>query len=155
MSLQSHLSHFCRFAFRNVGFLRYWTVSQIPNFLLASPILYSSLRSIYDFAKPSPSGSQKEGSPLKTVRNDLVGYLGLHIALAYILITSSHTQIALRTMGSNPMFWWGLTQQAHEFRHGSKESVVKIRRFGRMWLVWVLVWTVWSLILWAGFYPPA
>lgn len=39
---------------RGVGFLRYFQLKQLPNFLLASPILSLAFCSIYHYAKARP-----------------------------------------------------------------------------------------------------
>lgn len=42
------------FCFRGVGFLRYFQIKQLPNFLLASPILSLALSSIISYARSRP-----------------------------------------------------------------------------------------------------
>lgn len=83
--------------------------------------------------------------------NDVTGYLLLHIALTWILLFSSHSQIALRTLGGNPFFWWGLAQRVWRINDGG----VKLTGPGKVWIGWAFVWSLTSLVLWAGFYPPA
>jgi phosphatidylinositol glycan class V len=115
--------------------------------LLASPVLISSVYTIYRQIQQVSRGTSGTTSD-----NDAIGYLLVHIVSTWILLFSSHSQIALRTMGGNPFFWWGLAQQVWHF---DKEGAVKITGLGKAWIGWAVVWSLISLVLWAGFYPPA
>ncbi|KAJ9105768.1 hypothetical protein QFC20_004255 [Naganishia adeliensis] len=132
----------------NVGFLRYWTLPQLPNFLLASPVMLSAIYTVYNYALQASSRA-----PGNALASDSVGYLLVHLVTTWILLFSSHTQIALRTMGGNPFFWWGLAHQVWKFADGS--GTVRTTRIGRIWIGWAVVWSLVSTVLWAGFYPPA
>ena len=155
---------------RNVGFLRYWTPAQIPNFLMASPILVASAYGGYRFvstqyrlAYSSPahrpdsrvrlgnnSRSKVGDIDLTLWRNtDAIPFFLIHIITTYVLIFSSHTQIALRVSIGNPVLFWivgALLAEGDKTRPG---------RWARYGVVWSCVWGAVSLVLWAGFYPPA
>jgi len=65
------------------------------------------------------------------------------------MIFSSHTQIALRVVSTDPTFWWLLADITFDF--GEK----RITRLGKIWIAWVIIWGAVSIVLWAGHYPPA
>lgn len=111
-------------------------------------MLFSAVHTIYRYAQEAT-----RRIPIDGPTGDIFGYLMPHLVMTWILLFSSHTQIALRTMGGNPLFWWGLAQQVWNF--ADEGAVVKATRVGRVWIGYALTWTMVSLVLWAGFYPPA
>jgi phosphatidylinositol glycan class V len=158
------------FLCRDVGFLRYWTPEQIPNFFLVVPILTASLYGTYLFVKaqyhqlwarnPSNSGSQlrRRTVPPSSLGDlnkalwqnaDVAPFFLVQAITTYVLLFASHTQIALRVSIGNPVLFWivgaligsgGSTSEGRWAKHG---------------VVWGCVWGAISLALWAGFYPPA
>lgn len=131
----------------NVGFLRYWTPQQFPNFLLATPVLvllsYYSTQSVRSFADrlfcrvrsqdPSPFESQS-----------LTPH-GIHAFIfTSILLFASHTQIVLRFATSLPYTYWSAAR-----------LLVEHQRLGKWWVGWSVVWGAVSLVLWSTFLPPA
>lgn len=131
----------------NVGLLRYWTPQQIPNFLLAAPVLvllsYYSTQSVRSFTnrlfyrtqprKPSPF------EPLSLAPH------GIHaFVFTSILLFASHTQIILRFAASIPFTYWSAAR-----------LLVEHPRLGKWWVGWSVVWGAVSLILWSAFLPPA
>jgi len=122
---------------RNIGFMNYWTPDSIPNFLLASPVLAISLLGLYCYTRSR--------SDLPVVVTPLIV---LHGVMTFLLIFQSHTQIALRVISTDPVFWWLLTEIA--FKDG--EALTKI---GSGWIWWTVIWGAISIVLWAGHYPPA
>lgn len=155
---------------RNVGFLRYFTVQQAPNFILASPILLVSFgASIHyyharwpawlteslpwqadkkqaDQRKTASSSSSKStlSSSPSFLHPDFLPFVHLHTILTLILFLASHVQIALRQASTNPVIFWYL---AHLILNQSTA--------GRFWVYYVVVWGAVSTALWTSFYPPA
>lgn len=131
----------------NVGILRYWTLQQLPNFLLAAPVLgllsYYSTQSVRSFAgllfdqarlqKPSPFDSLS------------LAPHGIHaFVFTSILLFASHTQIILRFAASLPFTYWSAAR-----------LLVEHPRLGKWWVGWSVVWGAVSLVLWWTFLPPA
>ncbi|TNY17693.1 GPI mannosyltransferase 2 [Rhodotorula diobovata] len=154
----------------NVGPFRYWTLLQLPNFLLASPVLALSLSASWAFYTrnarvalhstlpflpasllPSPWPTPPRGtdrpltapsSPLTALA--LVPHLHLHTALTLLLLLSAHVQIALRVCATSPVAWWF-----------AAELVQQRGRAGRAWERYVTWWGWVATGLWAVFLPPA
>ena len=121
--------------YRNVGFLSYWTPAQIPNILLALPILATASHGSYTyFTHPS----DPRLTPL---------YLH-HVGMTVLLLLSSHTQIVLRVCSGDAVLWWSVARLVFE-------DDGRVTRVGRWWIGWVVVWGAVSIVLWAGHYPPA
>lgn len=133
----------------DIGFLRYWTLSQLPNFLIASP----SLLLIFAFAfhhltnAPLLAPDRKSARlPFETAfQNSSITPHAIHaIIFASILLFTSHTQIVLRLAASMPLVYWAATW-----------LLVYHPTFGQLWILWSVLWGAISIILWAAFLPPA
>ncbi|KAK7692820.1 hypothetical protein QCA50_004455 [Cerrena zonata] len=142
----------------NSGFLLYWTLSQLPNFLLCAPVLalllwfsaYYILRVLLPYTLhflfphslriPNPPSALT--SPLLTMK------LAPHAIHAFLftllLLFASHTQIILRLAASMPFTYWAA---AH--------LCLKYPVWGKRWVTWSVVWGAISIVLWATFLPPA
>lgn len=164
----------------NVGFLKYWTISQIPNFAMAAPplllILYSSttiirtstsqvLTLLRTSSSRTSAAPNRDASPLPSATLDLwspsdSGSLNklphaLHaLALSLILLFSAHTQIALRVLPTLPFMHWSLAQLATHREVGQKEGQT-MERIWRFYIGWAVVWFALSCVLWSAFLPPA
>ncbi|KDQ15752.1 glycosyltransferase family 76 protein [Botryobasidium botryosum FD-172 SS1] len=135
----------------NVGFLRYWTISQLPNFLLAAPVLLLLLYTTAVHLKSSYrmliNGRQAEGL---ADQGGIFGLPGLlpHAIHAFIftciLLFASHTQIILRLASSLPYTYWS-----------AANLFLSHPTWAKAWVAWSLVWGAVSLVLWAAFLPPA
>ncbi|PWN37208.1 uncharacterized protein FA14DRAFT_187335 [Meira miltonrushii] len=167
----------------NVGPFRYWTLSQLPNWILASPVLYliarwltsyysADIQSVIDRTlwpfsvseqnqgEESTRPNVKQSAAADTRRlsvnvrsaPQLLPFAHYTLALFLILIVSSHVQIALRfaTQGALPVVWWSaaeLVEKRSLLRHG-KLSLNTL-------LTLSIAWQTISIVLYAGFYPPA
>lgn len=153
----------------NVGLLRYWTISNIPNFVLALPILLNvyafcafyllRLPRIYPvlFARRSSRAGKRRGetsgpTPTPTETDPPSLFLGpsllphvFHaLALTLLLTLNAHVQIALRVLPSLPLVYWAAAW-----------LLVERPGWGRAWVAWSVVWGAVSCVLWAVFLPPA
>jgi phosphatidylinositol glycan class V len=183
---------------RDVGFMRYWTPSQLPNFVLVAPILVASIYGIYRYwqlvfrrsadstttttttnssqSRPASSRSRSRSSTDLDLDLDLelrqtiwenpdaAPFFLVHTITTLILLFASHTQIALRVSMGNPVLFWIVGAfVSNSSSSSSSSSRVKYRRGGegcaakwaRRGIVWSCTWGAVSLVLWAGFYPPA
>ncbi|KAJ9475495.1 GPI mannosyltransferase 2 [Pseudozyma hubeiensis] len=150
----------------NVGFLRYWEVSQLPNFALAAPVLAAIAYTVSTFYRhsswgkilystiPAPSSilnpaASKATSGLSlSICPTATPYVMHALALGLILTFASHVQIALRlaTPGGMPAVWWGA---AHLVLYSGA-------RWSRKVVVGYLsVQVCVGIVLYGGFYPPA
>ncbi|GAA6058645.1 hypothetical protein JCM10212_004056 [Sporobolomyces blumeae] len=160
------------------GFLRYWTFLQIPNFLLAAPVLALSFAASYSYYTslprqtlsrtlpflpssflPSDSSSSNTGrnSQRRFLSLSLIPYVHLHTATTLLLFLSSHIQIILRLCIVNPVVWWYaadlvLSSTSHA---GDEACAARRKRWGSRWVTYCVVWGTIATILWALFLPPA
>lgn len=83
-----------------VGFLHYYRFKQIPNFLIAGPMVFSLIYSLFRY----PSIISKGGHTL-FIRT--FPFLVEWLAIGVITITTAHVQIATRLFSSfAPMLYW-------------------------------------------------
>lgn len=153
----------------NIGFLRYWTPSNIPNFVLALPVLLN----VYAFGAFYLSrlpriyprvflwGRRSSGEPKETDPTGADGHPHPHLgslflapsllphvlhalAMTLLLTFNAHVQIALRVLPSHPVLYWAAAW-----------LLVEHPAWGRAWVTWSVVWGAMSCVLWAVFLPPA
>ncbi|GAA5898913.1 uncharacterized protein JCM6883_003469 [Sporobolomyces salmoneus] len=150
----------------NVGPFRYWTLLQLPNFLLASPVLLLSFSASYSYyssqprfvrsktlpflfpsSPPPPRSSSDQRRPFLSPA--LLPFIHLHTATTLLLLVSSHVQIVLRLCIVDPVVWWYAADLVLA-RDGTE-----MRRWGERWIWYSVVWGTISIVLWALFLPPA
>jgi phosphatidylinositol glycan class V len=168
--------------------MRYWTPSQLPNFILAAPILVASIYGIYQYwqlvfrrfthsktattstisSQSRPASTRSRSSPdldsdLELRRTlwenpEAAPFFLIHTITTLILVFASHTQIALRVSMGNPVLFWivgafvSSSSSRVNYRRGGGGRTA---RWARRGIVWSCTWGAVSLVLWAGFYPPA
>ncbi|KAH9945639.1 glycosyltransferase family 76 protein [Amylocystis lapponica] len=141
----------------NVGFLRYWTPQQLPNFILCAPVLlllfaYTThyirralLPRLRTFLTQQDVGVHLE---LPSSPPFLSASLAPHVLHALvntlILLFAAHTQIILRVAATMPTTYWAAAW-----------LVVERPVWGRRWVAWSVLWGVTSIVLWTTFLPPA
>lgn len=142
----------------NVGFLRYWTLSQLPNILMAVPPLLSIVSfSVLNirlqllprlFALLRLQTLARSTAPPKTENGftnlSLTPHAVHALALSLVLLVAAHTQIALRLVASLPFTYWAAAY-----------LLIQHPRAGKWWVGWSVVWGAISIVLWAVFLPPA
>ena len=124
----------------HVGFLSYWTISQLPNIALALPLLvpllYHSIPHTFSLIQGKSLGSFR---PLTTAAHSVhATFLGM------TLLTSAHTQIALRLLPALPCTYWA-----------AAALLIERPLWGRAYVIWAVLWGAASIVLWAAFLPPA
>jgi GPI mannosyltransferase 2 len=150
----------------DVGLFRYWTLSQIPNFLLAAPSLalliwagwthmkVQGYRQIADIGRAvgllprrriyrkALESSVREESLLTS--NKTTPHAIHALVLCFILVFASHTQIVLRLASSLPFTHWA-----------SARLWIERPQVAKWWTGWCVLWSMTSLVTWGLFLPPA
>jgi phosphatidylinositol glycan class V len=151
---------------RDVGFLRYWTVSNIPLFLLATPMLaLLTTSSIWAFnSKPTLSNTSDEVAVAQNNRERrLLRSLAVpEFLLAAMALTSYHVQIITRLSSGYPVWYFWLATQLMESdstntKVGGKSGISLLNRIGGATSVakYMVLYAVIQGGLFASFLPPA
>jgi phosphatidylinositol glycan class V len=134
---------------RNVGPFRYWTLSNVPLFLLAAPALWLLTFSAVEFMRNPrmflPS-STKVTSETVLLR-DRVTALSLALPqflLAILALLSYHVQIITRLASGYPLWYIWLAYQTVE--GGARTSTI---------IRWMVIYGLVQAGLYASFLPPA
>ncbi|OTA62192.1 glycosyltransferase family 76 protein [Hypoxylon sp. EC38] len=132
----------------NVGFLRYWTPSNIPLFLLAAPMLYLLIRSGLQFIRrPLSISPEKSGSVRSSHLSLLVQSMALsQLILAILAITSYHIQIITRISSAYPLWYLWLARIITDKRTST---------FGGKIVIFMVMYAAIQGPLFASFLPPA
>ncbi|ORZ35969.1 GPI mannosyltransferase 2 [Catenaria anguillulae PL171] len=138
----------------NVGLFRYWTLSNVPNFLIALPILAHSLVRIWCALVPRiRDGDHGDSSwltrlwqalgplPLNRGERDFgPAYHVQHFVLVLVAMCAMHVQVAVRMFSSVPGVF--VLPSARQ-------------KWTRWWVVYSVVWSSVGAVLFGLFYPPA
>lgn len=127
-----------------MGPFRYWTIEQLPNFALATPVIALSAYGCFDYLK-------EQDISLRSLRKPELPIFLYQSAMLLLLLFASHTQIALRLSMTDPLLW---STVARLLLPSSPKSTSS-EAMGRKWIWWCLLWASVSVVLWAGHYPPA
>jgi phosphatidylinositol glycan class V len=109
----------------NQGFLRYWTLQQVPNFLLAAPTVLLCIVGCVRMA-------QHPDERLRWRVMPFVLLLGLMVAFG---VLGSHVQTLTRFVSANPAVYWSLAGE------------------NRAALLYSVVYVVLGTVLFSTFYP--
>lgn len=149
---------------RNVGLFRYWTISNIPLFVLAVPALtimlatassvhlsqFSYLSRRLSMARRGARPKQPKKKPLQRYANSTIRRLAIPQAiLAVLAFTSFHVQIITRLSSAYPIWYFMLARAIVERRKWfgwlTPEHVIR----------WMVVYALVQGALFTSFLPPA
>ncbi|KAI9753883.1 MAG: 60S ribosomal protein L8B [Chaenotheca gracillima] len=159
----------------NVGFLRYWTLSNLPLFLLASPMLVimslSAVWAIRDSLnhstnrmvsndkpeKPGALGQTKRVSDRITPARNITSQCLWRFALAQLVLTISaifvyHVQIITRISSGYAVWYWWLASAIVSGDLSDKETAPRWPSYVVRWMV---IYGTVQGGLFASFLPPA
>lgn len=100
----------------NVGFLKYWEMKQIPNFLLASPMIFISIMAIWTYIAADPKRFFTSSAYCKKIKSAeefinspvIVPFVFYWAANLFILVFIANVQIITRTFCTLPTLYWYL-----------------------------------------------
>ena len=154
---------------RNVGFLGYWTVSNIPLFILATPMLLLMTRSTIwawmELPKPVEIHSDDKKTIGRFSRNTsrafnkamthaLVRRFSLpQAALAVSALAVYHVQVITRLSSAYPVWYWWLAFTMVE--NQKRDAVSKGFNLPMITIRWIVMYVIIQGVLFASFLPPA
>lgn len=146
---------------RDVGFLRYWTVSNIPLFLLAAPMLITLLLSSF-WALKMPWTTDKDRPLTPTdqalspaVTDSLLIRLAVPQGLlAVMAFTSYHVQIVNRISSGYPLWYWYLVCLVVS-RVTNSPAKAKPTRLFAIAVQGMVIYGLIQAVLFGSFLPPA
>lgn len=147
--------------FRNNGFLRYYQVKQIPNFILASPVLIISVIGILKYASsdwnrflwgwsPFFKADKRDKSETTTAHppHSLLPYIYLWIVLLLYSALFMHIQVIIRFFSAMPCMYW----MAASMLLGEEK---RDRTTAQYYLQYSILYSALTTILFSNFFPPA
>ncbi|KDN66315.1 putative mannosyltransferase [Colletotrichum sublineola] len=141
-----------------VGLFRYWTLSNVPLFVIATPVLALLIVSGWHVTMTTPSGLPRTPTDDKTLpqqRNDTRSALVFSMAAAQVLlavlaITTYHVQIITRiASGYAVWYWWAADCLLDDGADGKR------RDLGRKIVTYSVMYAAIQGVLFASFLPPA
>ena len=146
---------------RNVGFLRYWTVSNIPLFLLAAPLLillvYSSMWALklpWMTAKDRPMTLVDQTVSPSATDSLLIRLAVPQGLLAIMAFTSYHVQIINRISSGYPLWYWYLVCMVLS-RVRNPSGAAKPTRWFAIGVQSMIIYGLIQAVLFGSFLPPA
>jgi GPI mannosyltransferase 2 len=149
-SMVSCLANFS--SLRNTGFLRYWTLSNVPLFLLAAPILSVMLKSGFDTIRQCSSRATGITTGITTATvaprytRMIIALALAQLVLAVLALTSYHVQIINRISSGYPVWYWWVAQRLCD--EGNP-------RLGKGIVTFMVMYGMIQGVLFASFLPPA
>lgn len=149
---------------RGVRFMGYWTLSNIPLFLLAAPMLYIMARTASlglagrcdgNLAKETRNSEERSSKTYATDevvnkrRDALLFRLALpQLTLAGLALTTFHVQIITRISSGYPLWYLVLAREI-------TDEDTKGTRFAKWTVRWMVMYGLIQGVLFASFLPPA
>ena len=144
---------------RNVGLFRYWTLSNLPLFLLALPSLWILLVSsawAWDYSTLALSASSKNSRSLDPFdRDGLIRLAMPQAVLALTAFTSYHVQIINRLSSGYPLWYVWLASIMTTPREQSADKLISRQRSAQFMVRIIAIYAIVQGGLFASFLPPA
>jgi phosphatidylinositol glycan class V len=138
------------------GFLRYWTLSNLPLFILAAPML--AILCASSFSALNDSSPIQSLLPIPT-SNVLKRLAILQLVLASIVFTTANVQIITRIASGYPLLYIWIAQRIHseqqEVSTVAKSKSKRAPRYAQMVTRWMVMYALIQGGLYASFLPPA
>ncbi|GAB1315861.1 ER membrane glycoprotein subunit of the GPI transamidase complex-like protein [Madurella fahalii] len=127
------------------GFLRYWTVSNLPLFLLAAPMLAVLVRSGVEQLRTDRRLSLTD-KPAESARllSLVRSAAAAQVLLAVLAVTMYHVQIITRISSGYPLWYWWLAG-----------SLIRQDKSGSRIVTFMVMYASIQGVLFASFLPPA
>lgn len=151
---------------RDVGPFKYWTLSNLPLFLLAAPMLtimmVSSVWALGSIRQTHNTPVHRSGTTTESMAVEQKPYRLLRsfavsqFLLAVLASTSYHVQIITRLSSAYPVwYWWLASEIVKRGRDPASGIGVKRRRWSVGLIRWMILYAVIQGGLFASFLPPA
>ena len=141
MSYQS-LYSFAQHHYWNVGFMKYWTINNIPNFLFAVPNIVVMWYSTVYFSLQYPCSNLKP--IIWTTR-----------AFLLIMVLFAHIQIINRVSSFIPLHLWYIADRLNKMTITKDSAAKGDDRLIKYYVTWLIFWIPVQTTLFASFLPPA
>lgn len=146
--------------------MRYWTVSNIPLFLLAAPMLYLLCQSSLFFINTHKASSGESWfagqSALSSTKPSFIHSSLIRLAvpqavLAFAALTSYHVQIINRLASGYPVWYWYLASLAESEANRNRKHRFPGSHRGTFSLVTqaIVLYGLIQGVLFGSFLPPA
>ncbi|KAG6587249.1 glycosyltransferase family 76 protein [Phytophthora cinnamomi] len=136
----------------NVGLFRYYELKQVPNFLLAAPIVGLSLHALQGYFRGHvvPGRLQEQG---RTWRGTALTPYYVHwLFLVVNALLVVHIQVTTRLLCACPPLFWHPAALVCCPAAKRKDASV-LTRYGRLVVAYFLLFTVLGSVLFPSFYP--
>lgn len=138
----------------NVGFLNYWTLSNIPNFLIAVPQFLILIKSVQYFQLKIRKNNQNG-------KHTIMPLIIITILFMLVILSVAHVQIINRVSTFIPLHLWYISEVilSHNLLSSNKILEKSNNKFDflliKLYLGWLFFWIPIQTILFGLFLPPA
>lgn len=131
----------------NVGFLQYYTSNNIPNFIIAAPMILLIWKSVRTLES-------------RYYFMSLISYYHYTIIFLLVAMFNFHVQILVRISGFLALPYWYLALKLVEFNNKNKLigkvfNSNKLEFFDKSIITWMFLYPLIQSVLFAAFLPPA
>lgn len=138
----------------NVGLFRYYKVKEMPNFILAAPIVALSLHALHGYFRRTVM-SRPVLQPRGPGWHRGTALTPFYIHWLFLVVNALlfvHIQVATRLLCACPPLFWHPAKLICDSRRDRKGSLV-LTQYGRLVVRYFLLYTVMGSVLFTSFYP--